>query len=331
MNCKFKVSVIIPIYNAATYIEKCVETLMHQTLTDVEYIFINDASTDCSLQKLKSLLCHYPDKHTSIINLRENKGIANARNTGIKIAHGEYIIHCDSDDWVEPNAYSVLYQLAKESNSDIAACNFVNEYENNSSYYHQNYSTNMEDNMKRLLNGEIFPSLWSSMIKRELIVNNSICFPDNLNMGEDLLFNVKAYSYANRIIYTESFLYHYRHSENSVCVRRSWESIRSDITIAGLIEEFLKERNLYHIYEQEIMYRKFFSKIALVRNFDNINNYKIWLRVYPETNREILSYKKIEPKLRYMLWLASKHLYSISVIIKKMLYIQHTIRQTIMH
>ena len=108
MNFKYKVSVIIPIYNAATYIEKCVESLMQQTLTDVEYIFVNDASTDCSLQMLNNLLSNYPDKHTSIINLKENKGISNARNTGLKMAKGEFITHCDSDDWVEPETYSTL-------------------------------------------------------------------------------------------------------------------------------------------------------------------------------------------------------------------------------
>lgn len=331
MNFKYKVSVIIPIYNTATYIEKCVKSLMQQTLTDVEYIFVNDASTDCSLQILNNILSNYPDKHTSIINLKENKGISNARNTGLKMAKGEFITHCDSDDWVEPETYSTLYQLAKDYDSDIAACSFVNEYENHSSYYNQHYSTNMEENMRRLINGEIFPSLWSSIIKRELIINNSIYFPENLNMGEDLLFNVKAYSYANKIVNSEFYFYHYRHSENSVCVRRSMESILSDIAISGLIENFLKERYLYHIYEQEIIYRKFYSKLALVSSFDNINNYKIWLRIYPETNRKILSYKQIEPKLRFMLWLASKHLYSISVIIKKMLYIQHSIRQTLLH
>lgn len=323
---EYKISVIIPIYNSALYLKQCVDSLMKQDIDEIEYIFINDASTDGSLSVLNSLLKNYPNKHSRIINLEKNGGISNARNIGLKYAKGEYVTHCDSDDWVDANMYSTLYQLATSNNADIVACNFVDEYKNYYKIHFQPYSTNMEENIRRLLNGDIFPSLWASIIRRELISSHEIGFPKNLNMGEDLLFNVKAYLFANKIIHSNIPYYHYRHTNNSVCVRRSRKSIDSDIIIARCIEDFLTENGYNEIFKKEIAYRKFFSKQALIRNFDNKEEYYEWLNIYPETHKRILSYNKIEPKLRFMLWLASKHLFIASVIIKKFLNLQHSLR-----
>lgn len=321
-----KVSVIIPIYNASVYLKECVESLMRQTLDEVEYIFINDASTDNSLTILEDILIHYPNKHTKIINLEKNGGISNARNIGLDNATGEYITHCDSDDWVNPEMYATLYQLAIEKEADIVACNFIYEYKNRSKEYLQNYSSDMQENMRKLLNGEIFPSLWSSLIKRDLITYHEICFPDNLNMGEDLLFNVKAYYYANKIVHTDSSFYHYRHSESSVCVRRSRKSIDSDIAIAKLIEEFLIDNNCQKCYEKEIRYRKFFSKLALANDLNNTNLYEEWLRIYPETNTRIWDYKQINWKHRLELWLAANKMLPAAKVFHKFLRIQYQLR-----
>lgn len=316
---EYKISVIIPIYNSALYLKQCVDSLMKQDIDEIEYIFINDASTDDSSSVLINILKNYPNKHSRIIDLEKNGGISNARNIGLKYAKGEYITHCDSDDWIDGNMYSTLYQLATSNNADIVACNFVDEYENYYKIHFQPYSTNMEENIRRLLNGDIFPSLWASIIKRELISTHNLSFPKDLNMGEDLLFNVQAFFYANKIIHDDSQFYHYRHGESSVCVRKTRKSIDSDIAIAGHIETFLDTRGLSQVFRKEISYRKFFSKLALITNFNNKRAYKEWLQIYPETHQDILSFNNIEIKLRYMLWLASKHIYWGSIIIKKIL------------
>lgn len=316
---EYKISVIIPIYNSALYLKQCVDSLMKQDIDEIEYIFINDASTDGSLSVLNSLLKNYPNKHSRIINLEKNGGISNARNIGLKYAKGEYVTHCDSDDWVDANMYSTLYQLANKYDADIVTCNFIDEYGNYCKIHSQPYSTNMEENIRRLLNGDIFPSLWASIIKRELISTHNLSFPKDLNMGEDLLFNVQVYLYANKIIHDASQFYHYRHSESSVCVRKTRKSIDSDIAIAGHIEAFLNTRGFSQVFRKEISYRKFISKLALIINFNNKRAYKEWLQIYPETHQDILSFSNIEIKLRYMLWLASKHIYWGSIIIKKIL------------
>ena len=109
-NTQPKVSVIVPIYNVEAYIERCAISLFEQTLDDIEYIFVNDCTPDNSMMILSEVLSRYPQRkeQVRIINQPKNQGAAKAREDGIKEARGEYIIHCDSDDWVDKNIYQLL-------------------------------------------------------------------------------------------------------------------------------------------------------------------------------------------------------------------------------
>ena len=106
-NRRAKVSVVIPVYGVEKYIERCVRTLFGQTLDDMEFIFVNDCTPDCSIDLLCSVLEEFPQRkeQVRIINQPHNMGAAKAREVGIKAATGEYIIHCDSDDWVDCDMY----------------------------------------------------------------------------------------------------------------------------------------------------------------------------------------------------------------------------------
>ena len=330
MRCmKYKLSVIISVYNSAKYLKRCLDSLMQQTLTDVEFIFINDASTDDSLTILHEYESLFQNLAIKIINLKENGGIANARNIGLSNAEGEYITHCDSDDWIETDTYETLYNLAKTNNADITSCNFYHEYPNCQRVIKQPYSSKKEECIKKLLNGDLFPSLWASIIKRELIVKYHLHFPKGLNMGEDLFFNIQAYYYSNVITSTDKAFYHYYHHHDSVCVQRSRTSINSDIIIAGLIEQFFKERNEYGTFLKEIAYRKFYSKLPLIKNFNDKTAYHDWLCIYQETHPYIMSFGQIEIKLRAMLWLAAHHLFYVGKCLKFLLILQNKIKSAI--
>lgn len=322
-----KLSVIIAVYNNEAYIEKCARSLLEQTLEETEYIFIDDASTDGSLALLQEITKQFPLRTIRIIRNEQNRGIAAVRNIGLAEATGEYITYCDSDDWMEADAYRMLYTKAKQHRADIAACDFIHEYVTTQRICRQPYSDNMQENMRRLLDGRIFPSLWASIFRRQMIIENSISFENGLNMGEDLLFNVKAYHHANMITVIHSPYYHYIHTEGSVCTRRSRNSINSDIAIAGLIKAYLTDNHLQDVYHHEITFRKFFSKLALIVHFDNDQDYREWLGIYPETHREICSFKQIEPKLRLQLWLAAHHLYPLAKAFKALLIHQNRLRK----
>ena len=134
-----KITVIIPIYNVGKYIQRCAQSLFEQTLSDIEYIFVDDCSVDNSIAILKELLENYPKckEKVKILELSQNKGAAIARSNALKLATGEYIAYCDSDDWVARNTYELLLTKAEQTNADIVYCDFnmvysdkVLEYDN---------------------------------------------------------------------------------------------------------------------------------------------------------------------------------------------------------
>ncbi len=323
-----KVSVIVAIYNSEKYIEECARSLFTQTLDEIEYIFVNDATPDNSICILKNVLKEYPNRqsYAKIINLETNGGVAHARQIGISQASGEYIIHADSDDWVDNEMYERLYVYAKETNSDIVGCNFRHEFLDIQYDYIQPYAENIEENISRLINGRIFPSLCTSLTRRSLIIDNKINFPCGLNMGEDLLFNLQLYLHSNTITSINWAPYHYRHTEDSSCIKRTKESIDSDIAIANLIEKIIKDAGLYQKYSNDTAYRKFFSKLPLLNDLNNKENYNEWLNIYPETNKHIWEYKYISWKQRLELWLAANKMLHLAKLFKRLLIWQHNLR-----
>ena len=121
-----KVSVIIPVYNVERYIERCVRSLFEQTLIDMEYIFVDDCSPDNSINILESVLEEYPNRKSQVKIIRhlENKGLPIARKTGIDNSTGDYIIQCDSDDWVDKDMYKAMYNMAVNTHSDVVVCGY---------------------------------------------------------------------------------------------------------------------------------------------------------------------------------------------------------------
>ena len=321
-------SVIITIFNSEKFINDCVRSLFEQTFNIIEFIFVNDATPDNSITTLESIIEEYPNRKpfVKIINSKMNGGVSNARRIGIANATGKYIIHCDSDDWVDKDMYERLYTKAEETDADIVGCDFRHEFENMQYNFHQQYADTVEENIRRLINGRIFPSLCTSLTRRSLIIENGISFPEGLNMGEDLFFNLQLYLHAKKIVSMDWAPYHYRHTDTSSCVQRTRQSIDSDIAIAGEIEKLMRERNLYDKYSKDIEYRKFFSKLPLIKDLKNERLYKEWLHIYPETNKSIWKYEQIDWKRKCELWLAANHMLPVAKVFLKLLGLQYRIR-----
>ena len=323
-----KVSVITTIYNRERYIEDCVRSLFEQTLRDVEYIFVDDASTDNSIDILQSVLLDYPDRrqYVKIIALEKNGGVSNARRIGIENVTGEYVIHADSDDWVDLDMYEQLYKKARETDADIVGCNICHEFPNKRYVYKQNYHSSVDENIRSLIRGDIHPSLCTSLTRVKLISDNNVVFPDGLNMGEDLFFNLQLYLCAQKIVGMDFAPYHYRHTDDSSSFHLSRQTIESGIMIGQQMEDLMRKANRYDEFIQDIDYRKFCLKYSLIYQFDNTENYHYWLTVFPETHKHIWHYKQYDWKVRLELWLAAHRMFVISKYINKLLKWQHSIR-----
>lgn len=324
-----KVSVIITIYNRERYIEECARSLFEQTLDDIEYIFIDDASTDASVSILKGVMEEYPERKSGInlICLEKNGGRAVARQTGIDSVTGEYVIHVDSDDWVDRDMLELLYTKAKETDADIVGCNVTHEYRKSRRIFRQSYSGDVEEDIRRLLNGKLFPSLCTSLTRTNLIKENHISFPQGLDTGEDLLFNLHLYLHAHKVVGIDNPSYHYRHTEDSGSFQHTEKSINSVIEVARRIEVLMKDTGNYEKYEDDIQFRKFSMKCALITNFDNKDYNKAWLSLFPETHRYIWSYKQFSWKRRVELWLAAHNQFKLAVCFQKLLKWQHHFRR----
>lgn len=323
-----KVSVIITIYNRERYIEECVRSLFDQTLKEIEYVFVDDASTDSSVAILQLLVSKYPKRKllTKIICLEKNSGVSNARRIGMENVTGEFVIHADSDDWIEKNMYECLYLKAKEIGADIIGCNICHEYPNRKTILKQKYGKTIDDNIRNLIRGDIHPSLCTSLTSMKLFSNNNIVFPEGLNMGEDLYYNLQLYLCAHKIVGMDFAPYHYRHTIVSSSFNHTRQTIDNGIMIGRQIEDLMKRKNRYDEFAKDIEYRKFSLKLSLISHFDNTDDYRYWLTIFPETHKHIWKFKQLDWKLRVELWFAAHHMFMVSKLINRCLHWQHKLR-----
>lgn len=235
------ISVIVPIYNAEKYLNKCIDSLINQTKKELEFILVNDGSTDKTEEIIKS----YKDSRIKYFK-NKNQGIGKTRNFGIEKATGKYIMFLDSDDYLKNNACEILYKSVEKTAADLAICDF-----------YKIYDSGEEEKIKLLsfkpttlrktpsLVNEINLAPWNKLYKKELITKNKIKFVENLKY-EDAPFVIEAFSKAGKIIKVDEYLNYYLihgNSETTVRDKRCFDILK----IIDLIrkntknEEYLQE------------------------------------------------------------------------------------------
>ena len=298
------ISVITPVYNVKQFIGKCVESLMSQTFEDVEYIFVNDASSDGSIDILKSIVAKYPSKNIRILNHTENRGLPASRKTGFEAATGIYIFNCDGDDWVEPTLLEKLYNAVKVNDMDYSYCDFYLTYEKTERYMKcPSFSTPDEALRIGYLSGTAKYNVWNKLIKRDLY--KGVVFPvDHRKGGEDLIM-LGVLSKAKSIAYVPEALYHYI-KINATAISEVFSQQRlidirynADAAINVL-------RSSYHAdLEKEIAFFKLNIKLPFIITDDPVK-YQVWKEWYPEANKYILDNKHQTLRNRLVQWLAWK-------------------------
>lgn len=241
----YKVSVVVPIYNVEKYLKTCLESLVKQTLKEIQIILVNDGSTDESGNIAKSYAEKYPDK---IIYLeKENGGLSDARNYGIPYAKGEYIAFLDSDDYIEKNAYEQMYNKAVQENSDYVECDFIWEYPNKKKLDKQVPYSNKKE---MLTNVRVVA--WNKLIKKEIIEKNNIYFPKGLRY-EDVEFTYTLIPYLNKCSYVNKEFIHYIQRDNSIANVQN-ERTAEIFIILDNVMKYYKTHNFYDEYKDELEY-----------------------------------------------------------------------------
>lgn len=221
-----KVSVIIPVYGVEQYIERCARSLFEQTLDDIEYIFVNDCTKDKSFDILHDVLQEYPNRieQTKFISHSSNLGLPFARQTGLKNATGDFIAHCDSDDWLDVHMYKDMYDFAISENADCVICDSYSHNGSNVLNVMKGcYSTNKFQLQKDLLFQNVSWAVWNKIFKKE-IYDNVKFFPKD-NMGEDMVITMQLVYYCSNIVYIDKPLYYYFLNTNSIARKNTTECI----------------------------------------------------------------------------------------------------------
>lgn len=204
-----KVSVIVPFYNVEPYMERCALSLLNQSLDDIEILFVDDASPDGSRSVLERVIAAHPRPHVSIITHPVNRGLPAARNSGLSVASGEYVYHCDSDDWVETDMLEKMYELAAAKKADIVYSDFFLTFPDGERWMTNPEFTIAEEMLtKGFLAGRMKFNVWNKLVKRSIYVDNGITFPDGYGMGEDTTMILLA-AKSRTVAYLPEAKYHY--------------------------------------------------------------------------------------------------------------------------
>lgn len=256
-----KISIIMPVYNAETTVSRMIDSIRVQTFLDWELICVNDGSTDNS----GDILDVYVRKDSRVrIFHKRNEGVAMARQMGMDKAQGEYCIHADADDWVEPTMLEDLYNKAKQDDADVVIADyFVNSKDSERICRQQPSSLFPLDILQDMFNNNIFGSLWHKLVRTELYRKYRVKFFAGINHCEDLLIWVQLLQHQEiKVSYLPKAYYHYVANEASITRHftrdtydmrlRFWEKLTTLLYKPEL--EYLKEKAAFSIFTEGFIY-----------------------------------------------------------------------------
>lgn len=301
-----KVSIIIPVYGVEKYIERCARSLFEQTLDDIEYLFIDDCTPDKSVEILKRVLEEYPHRKSQVVihRMEQNSGQAKVREWGMRNARGEYVIHCDSDDWVDVDMYEKMYKKSVSADYDIVVCDY---YESDGiSHVRKNeyISDKVEETMSSILLKKTHSVLWNKLVKKS-IYNNEIIYPI-ANNAEDYALLVQLAYHSKSFGYVNEPLYFYFYNTSSLTKVMTNENLinrfNQSVSNIGIVESFLRKNQSLAKYSDELDCIKVIEKEILISSSFDKELYKKWAGAYKEIFPRILLNNKINlrRKLRFI-------------------------------
>ena len=280
-----KVSIVVPVYGVEKYIERCARSLFTQTFGDIEYIFVNDCTKDSSMQVLEFVMKDYPARNVRIINKEKNEGLPQARKTGVLASTGDFIMHIDSDDWVEHDIVEKLYARAMEEVADMVYCDWVEEYEDRSVLFSQ-HPMSIEIYYKSILGFKSFSYVWNRLTKRELY--DGIEFPIPY-MLEDFVITSQLVSKAMKVSLVQEPLNHYSKMNTG-------QSMSQEKRKQNMVQ---KVRNLYSVWNR----LNTSSQMALFNAERNNMVYYmlsicLWDKIVTDIDQDVL--KKLIKELKHL-------------------------------
>lgn len=302
-----KVSVIAPVYGVEDFISRAADSMMKQTLDDVEFIFVDDCSPDQSIARLREVVDRYPQREVKVVRHDVNLGLPAARNTGMAAARGEYIFHWDSDDYAELDMLETLYKKAKIDGCDYVWCDWFLTFDTNSRAMSQPDAANPREALTIALSGGMKYNVWNKLIARKLYKDNDIHFPNGRSMGEDMTM-IKLLAKAKKIGHVSKPLYHYIRTNSGAMTQvyspRHLEELQHNT--ADLCN-YLSKGVTDDAIEQELNWFKLNVKLPFLFS-GRKDDMKLWRSWYKESDSYIMSNRCQALRTRLLQWTAAHNL-----------------------
>lgn len=301
------VSVLVPIFGVERYIERCARSLFGQTMTEgVEFIFVDDCTPDGSIEVLTRVMAEFPQCNVKILHHDVNKGLPTARKTGLAAASGEYILHVDSDDWIEPDMVKTLYEATKADDADIVVCDYYMSTKAADRPVVQNIRP--EHYIKDMLMAKVTWAVWNKMVRRSLY--DAVEFPV-ASMAEDAVIMFQLNAMTNKRTFVHRPLYHYFQNENSMSrILSDYDQLRCrcghsqtnvEIMSSRLVAAGFPANSLDHI--------KMMVKVNLLPITASRRGYKYYRSVYPQFRVRLLFEPGLGLRAKLMHFLAPCSMY----------------------
>jgi len=259
------ITIVVPVYNTEKYLDRCITSIINQTFKDIEIILINDGSTDNSLK----IMYEYASKDDRIKIIDQvNKGLSATRNTGIKAANGRYILHIDSDDWIEPDMCEVMYKKANKYDADIVTSHVYFDYPNKTILKKEPYKKtgNFNDFLMTFTVKRGINSVWNKLIKRDLYLSHNIKHFEDISLGEDSSALLRLIVFARTIVTVNKAFYHYDIKTSSM-TGNTQKNVLEYLNSLSKVEEFYRQNGI-----NNYLFPLLRLKIAYINLYGNMHN-----------------------------------------------------------
>ena len=295
------VSIIVPIYNIEGYIRECIDSILAQTYSDFELILVDDGSPD----NCGRICDEYAEKDVRIkVIHKENGGLTSARNAGLSVAKGDWIMHVDGDDWIEPDMIESLIEAAKATEADLVFSDFIKYGPNAGNNQLPSWNSDKIDSMSRYI-AYVMTTIWGSIAKRSLYIDHSLKSPEGISYCEDFHLIVRLCHYAKKIANVHRPFYHYRYRPTSIMSNMSRKTESDEQWVYQDTIRFFKEQGVYEDYRKVMSWRVLKSAQELL--LDPSAHHR-FMELFNDGKEFIFSCPFVNRKIKILAWLITHNL-----------------------
>ena len=305
------VSIIVPIYKVEDYIRECIDSILAQTYPDFELILVDDGSPDSC-----GRICDDYAKRDNRIKVvhKVNGGLTSARNAGLEVAKGEWIMHVDGDDWIEPDMIESLIEAAQITGADMVIGDFV-KYGPSAGY--NKLPTWSSDKKKSMTNyiAYVMTTIWGSIAKRSLYADHSLKSPEGISYCEDFHLIVRLCHFAKKVVNVHRSFYHYRYRPTSIMSSMSGKTEADEQWVYQDTIRFFKEQGVYEDYRKVMSWRVLKSAQELLLD---PAGHKRFMELFNDGREFIFSCPFVNRKIKMLAWMLTHNLRPAVVVFDRM-------------